>query len=161
MVIEFLDIDTERPATLPPTIVMAVVFLMKKLLECLRVMEDVDIGIFMPDDLPMTILEFIIVVTMIEVYISLKRLSTLPLSIVEFIIVVIKVVMMAEVDISLKRSTTPTLAIVEQELMLKVDVNIGLRKYTLPPITQVVMTNFRVYNFLLALLTKMFINMRE
>ena len=50
---------------------------MMKVLDCLLLIEDVDLG--------------------------LKKPATLPISIVEFITVVIKVVIMEEVDIGLKR----------------------------------------------------------
>ena len=45
--------------------------------------------------------------------------------------------------------------------MLMVEVDIGLRPATLPPITQMDMIDCRVYQFLLVLLMKMFMKMRE
>ena len=61
----------ERPDILPPAIVITIVFMKLKVLECMRVKEDVGICLF--------------------------RLPTIPLSIVFYIIVVIKVVMMVEI----------------------------------------------------------------
>ena len=61
---------------------------MRKVLECLRVMEYVDIGF--------------------------KRPATIPLAIVELTIVVIGLVMIVEVDICLKRTATTHLSIMEQ-----------------------------------------------
>ena len=85
---EVLDIGLERPAILPPTIVTMMVFLMMKVLECLQVMEDMDIG--------------------------LLRKATLPIATTDLIIVVIKVVTMVEVDIGLNISAIITIAILEQ-----------------------------------------------
>ena len=65
------------------------------------------------------------------------RPATPPLKIVYFIAVVIKVVTMEELDICIKRPATIYLAIVEQVLVVMVEVDIGLRPATLPPITQV------------------------
>ena len=89
----------------------------------------------------------------------MKIPTTLTLLIVEFIIVMIKVVKIAEGDICLKITAIITLKIVDQELMLTGEVNIGLIPATLPPITQVIVVDFRVSNFLLILLTKMFMKM--
>ena len=110
---EFLDIGIDRPAILPPTILITMVFLMMELLNCLWVMEDVDIGLYMP--------------------------STLHLAIMEFIIVVIKVVTTIEFGIGIKRQATLPLIIMEKYLMFPVEVDIGLRTATRPPITQVAM----------------------
>ena len=68
--------------------------------------EYVEIGLLIPEKLPLEIIEFIIVVMMLEVYIGLLIPDTLPLAMVEFIIVETKVVTVAEVDISLKISVT-------------------------------------------------------
>ena len=67
--------------------------------------------------------------------IGLKRPATIPLEIVDFVIVVIKVVTMVDVDICLKRLATLTIKILEQEFMFPGDVDIGIRPFTLPPIT--------------------------
>ena len=45
---ELLDIGLEIPGTLPPTIVITMVSLMVEVLECLWLMEDVDIGLQRP-----------------------------------------------------------------------------------------------------------------
>ena len=45
--------------------------------------------------------------------------------------------MLIEVDLGHKRPATITLAIRKQELMLRVELNIGLRPATIPPITKV------------------------
>ena len=65
---------------------MMMVFLMTEVLECLQVTEDMDIDI--------------------------KITAALPLSIVEFIVMIIKLVAMEAVDIGLKRPDTIPLAIV-------------------------------------------------
>ena len=84
---QFLDIGLKRPEIIPPTNIMTMSFIIMKLLECLQVMKDVDIGILRPDTLPLTIMDFIIVViklvTMVEVYVGLKRQSTLPFAIMD------------------------------------------------------------------------------
>ena len=94
---EFLDIDIKRPVILHTTIVTTMVFLMMKLLNCLQVMEYLDIDILIPATLLLSIMEFIIVLKMVEVYTCLKITANLPLVIVEFIKVVFKVVTMLEV----------------------------------------------------------------
>ena len=45
---EVLDIGIKKSAICPPIIVMTMVFLMMKLLECLWVMEEVDLGLKIP-----------------------------------------------------------------------------------------------------------------
>ena len=97
------------------------VFMINKVLECLRVTEDVNIVIFITATLTIAMVECI----------GLKRPSTIPLE------------------------------IVEQELILKGEAYIGLRPATLPPITQVAMVDFWFSLFLLVLLTKMFMVIRE
>ena len=57
-----------------------------------------------------------------------KRLDTISITIVEFIILVL----MVEVELGLKRPATLPLVIVEQELMLTGEVDIGLNPDTLP-----------------------------
>ena len=74
---------------------------------------------------------------------------------------VIKVVTMVEVDIGLKRSATIPIAVVDQELMLMEEVGISLIPATIPPINQVDVADCRVYHFILVLLIKNFMNMRE
>ena len=132
---EFLDIGINIPSVIPLAIVMTMLFMMMKLLECLKLMEDVDIGLLRP--------------------------STLPIKIVEFIIVVIELVMMIEVGIFLNRPSTTHLSIVEKKLMLTVYVDIGIRPATIPPITQVAVVYFHASHFLIILLTKKVMVMRE
>ena len=76
---EVLDICLVRQAILPSTIVTAMVFQMMKVLKCVWVMSDVYIGLLRPATIHLTIDEFIIVVTMIEVDLGLKRPATLPI----------------------------------------------------------------------------------
>ena len=45
VVMEVLGIGIKRQAITPPTILTTMVFMMMDLLECLRVMEDVDLGL--------------------------------------------------------------------------------------------------------------------
>ena len=85
---EVLDIGLTIPAILPPTIVTTMVFQRMRVLKCLREMEYGDIVIVRPASYPLSILEFIIVVMMVEVDIGLKRLATFTLAIMEFIILV-------------------------------------------------------------------------
>ena len=59
---EVLDIGIDRPAILPPTIVMMMEFLLNKFLKFLQGMEDVDLGLKRPAILPLEIVEFIVVV---------------------------------------------------------------------------------------------------
>ena len=80
---ELLDIGLEIPGTLPPTIVITMVSLIVEFLEFLRLMEDVDIGILIPSNIPLVIAEFIIVVIMVEVDIGLNPPATLPHLIVD------------------------------------------------------------------------------
>ena len=89
---EFLDIGLNRPAIIPPAIVMTMVYLIMKVLECLQVMEDLDIGLLIT--------------------------YTLPLESVEFIMVVIEVVIMEDMDIGLKRPATLPFTIVYTFLMV-------------------------------------------
>ena len=82
---EVLDIGLERPAIIPSTIVMMMVFIMMKILEYMRVMKDVDIGLLRPFTLIIATMEFIIViievVTMVDVDKGIKIPSSLPLNI--------------------------------------------------------------------------------
>ena len=104
--IEVIDISFKIPENFPPTIVITVVFLMIKFLEFLHVMEYVDLCLLIPSTFHLSIMEFIIVITMVEVGTVLKIPATLPLVILEFIIVVIKVFIMVDVDIGLKIPAT-------------------------------------------------------
>ena len=72
MVTEALDIGIKRPGIHTPTIIMVMIFMIMKVLECLRVIEDVGIGLLTPDTLPLANTEFIIAVTMLEVDIGIK-----------------------------------------------------------------------------------------
>ena len=58
--------------------------------------------------------------------------ATIPIEIVEFIILVL----MVEVELGLKRPSTFTLTIVEQEVILKGDVDIGIIPAPLPCASQ-------------------------
>ena len=64
---------------------------MMKLLKCLRVMEDMDIFLLITATIPPAIVEFIIVVTIVEVDLGLKIPATLYLEIVWFIILMLMV----------------------------------------------------------------------
>ena len=75
--------------------------------------------------------------------------------------VLIEVVTVVEVDIGLKRLATIPLEIMEQELMFPVEVDIGLRPATLPPITKVTVVDCRVSNFLLFVFSKVLMVMKE
>ena len=68
---------------------------------------------------------------MVKVYLGINIPATISLAIVEFIILVL----ILEVELGLKRPSTLPLAIAEQELMLTVEMSIGLRTSTIPPIT--------------------------
>ena len=131
---EVLGISIGRPAICPPTIVMTMLFLMIKLLECLWVMEGMDLGLKRPDNIPIVIMEFIVVL--------------------------IEVVTMKELDIGLKRLATPPIEIMDKELMLMGELDIDLRPSTITHITQVAMANCWVYNFLFSLLTNIFMMVR-
>ena len=89
---EVFDIILERPAIILPTIVMMMLFLMMEVLECLRVMEDIDL--------------------------CLNILVSLPFTVMSFIYMVIEVVMVEEVDIFLQRPATNPLKIMELVFML-------------------------------------------
>ena len=118
-----------RPTILPPTIVTIVVFMIMKVLKCLKVMEGMDIVPLITDTLPLTIADFIIVVIIVEVGICLNRAATPSLSIVEFIFLFL----MVELELYLRKQSTLTLLIVEKELVLIVEMDIGLRSDTPPP----------------------------
>ena len=47
-----MDIVIERPAILPPTIVMTMVSLIMKVLKFIRVTEDMDMGLLRPKTIP-------------------------------------------------------------------------------------------------------------
>ena len=132
---EVLDIGVNIPAIIPPTIIITLVFLMMEVLECLRVMEDMDL--------------------------VLNRPATLTISIMEFIVVVIKVVIMDEVDIGIKRPATITLEIMDQVCMVLEDVDIGIIPATIPTITQFGMVYCWVSLFIIIPLLKLFMVMIE
>ena len=81
-----LGIGIKRPAITPPTILTTMVFMMMEFLECLGVMEDMDLGLKWPATISLKITEFIIVVLKVvtteEMDIFLKTPDTLPLTIV-------------------------------------------------------------------------------
>ena len=87
---------------------------------------------------------------------GLKRQATTPLEIVECIVVV----MMLEVYIGLNRTATLIYTIVDQELMLTGEVYKVIRTATIITITYVAILYCRVYQFLIILMSKMFINIR-
>ena len=66
---------------------MEMLLRMMKVLDYLQVTEEVDIGLKIPYTIPLTILDFIIlvikVVTMVEVDIGFKRPSTITIEIVD------------------------------------------------------------------------------
>ena len=76
-----------------------------------------------------------------------KRIATISLAIVDFIILLL----MVELELGLKRPVTLPLTIVDQELMLKRDMDIGLRTATLPHASQEFVVDFRVSSILLLL----------
>ena len=155
-----LDIDIEIPYIIPPTITTTMLFLMTKVLNFLRLMEDMDIYILITATFTLSIMEFIIVTNMLEVYTCIKRPANFPLVMVEFIKLMIKVVKMVEVDISLNILATLTIAIMDQYLMLMGEMDIGLIQATISPITQVAVVNCWVSNFILVLLKTMSTKMR-
>ena len=65
MVKEVLDIGIERTYICPPTILMMMVFITMKVLEYLQVMEGVDLGIKIPANLSIEIVEFIVVLIIV------------------------------------------------------------------------------------------------
>ena len=79
---EFLDFDIYRPDILPLIIAITMVFMTIKVFKCLRIMEDLDIGLLIQVNITLEILEFIIVVLMVEVDIGIMRPATHPLKIV-------------------------------------------------------------------------------
>ena len=81
-----MSISLKIPAISPPVILMMMVFLIVELLECVRLIEDMDLG--------------------------LKRLATLPIAIMENFSMVIEVVIMEELDIGLNIPATFPLEIV-------------------------------------------------
>ena len=76
---EVLDVCLDMPAIIFPTIITMIVFPMMKVLKGLQVMEDVDIGILRPSTLPLSIMYFIIAMTLADVDIGINRSVTLPL----------------------------------------------------------------------------------
>ena len=89
-----------------PTVLTMMKFMKKKVLKCLWVMKDMDIGLLIPTTLPIVITEVM--------NIGLLRPATLPLIIVDVFIVV----MLVEVDLGNKIPVTVYLTILEQEFML-------------------------------------------
>ena len=73
---EVLDIGLKRPYIFPPTILMNMLFMMVKVLECMKVVEDMDLSLKRSSNIFLTIVDFILlaikVVTMEEVYIGLN-----------------------------------------------------------------------------------------
>ena len=83
---EVLGIGIKRQAITPPAILKTMVFMMMEFLECLGVMEDMDLGLKWPATISLKIAGFIKVVikvvTIEEMDIVLKTPATLPLTIV-------------------------------------------------------------------------------
>ena len=134
-VMEILGIGIKIPAISSLTIIMTMVFLIITFLEFLWVTEEVDL--------------------------CLKRPANIPLIILNFIVVVIKVVMVEDLDCGLKIPSTLTLSIVEQVLMVMGEVDICRIQVTLSPIIQVGMVDFWVALFIIVLFTKVFMVTRE
>ena len=130
-----MDIGLKRRAIRSITIIMTMVFVIITVLELLWVTEEVDLGI--------------------------KRPYNIPLVILNFIVLVIKVVIVEDVDWGLKIPSTLTLSIVEQMLIVMGEVDICRIPVTLPPIIQVGMVDFWVALFILVLFTKVFMVTRE
>ena len=87
---------------------------------------------------------------------GLKRQATTPIETMECIVVVT----MLEVYKGIKRLATTIYIIVDQELMLTGEVYKVIRTATIIPITHVAILYCWVYQFLIILLSKMFINIR-
>ena len=79
LVMEEYDIGIMRTYIIPPTVVTTIKFLNKKLLKCLRLIKDVEIGILIPAALPIVITEVIIVVILVDMHLGLKISATIPL----------------------------------------------------------------------------------
>ena len=75
----------------------------------------------------------------------------IPATLTQVIAENILVSMMVEVDIVQKNPATLPLAIREQEFMLKVEVDKGLRQDTLSPITQVTLVDLLLHQHLIVL----------
>ena len=97
-------------------------FLKKKVLKCLWVMKDADIGLLRPATIPQLTAEV--------VDIDILILSYLPFVSADDIILVTVV----EVDIGHKRPANLYLSIREHALVLKGEVDIGIKPYNLTPI---------------------------
>ena len=82
LVMEVLYIGIVRPSILPPTILTTILFKRMKVLKCLQLMEDVDIGLSRPSTLPLSIVEFIIVLMMLEADIGLKKPANINILVV-------------------------------------------------------------------------------
>ena len=91
-----------------------------------------------------------------EVYLCLKRLSTITITIAKFIVVGIKVVTTKEVDFGLKITATISFSIMEQVLMFMGDMNMGIIPDTFPTISQVGMVYCRVDLLIISLSKKFF-----
>ena len=116
---------------------------MKKVLKCLWVMDDVDLGLLIPATLPFAILEVIIVVMVVEVGLGHKRPATLPLEIMTFTFLVL----MVDVELSLKRPANFPL----KHLILKGEVDIGLIPAILSCVSKEVVVDFWASHFLLVM----------
>ena len=80
-----------RPDIIPPTIVTTMEFLMEKVLKCLQVVEYVDTDLLRSATLPLAIAYIITVVMFVEVNLGHKIPATLSIAIMEFIILVLMV----------------------------------------------------------------------
>ena len=101
----------------------------KNVLKILWESKVVEIGILIPATLPKLIDEVVDLVQVLP--------STIPIVILED--------MLIEVDLGHKIPATITIAIMEQELTLKVEVDIGIKPATITPITKVKVVDCLLY----------------
>ena len=110
-----------------------------------------------PSIITIVIVEFITVVKMVELYIGLKIPDNPSLLILEFIILG----KMLGVDLCINILDTIIITIVEQELILTGDMDIGIISYNPNSITKVDVADFLFYQFLIVLLMIMFMKTRD
>ena len=77
---EVLDIGVVRPDILTPTILTVILFWRMKVLKCLHFMEDMDRGLLRPANIPLVIVDFITVVTILEADLGLNIPATITLA---------------------------------------------------------------------------------
>ena len=71
-----------RPDIIPPNVLNMIKFLKAKSLKCLRLIGDMDIGLLRPANIPLIIVEVVIIVVLVELDLGHKRPATLIISIV-------------------------------------------------------------------------------